>query len=158
MVRLGLEEGIAFAGQVSEAGHLSVVERPAADLLVRKRKLVQAPVSSSKDVSFTFSRDNGVLHQHMMDCYSEFSLNKSSCSCLYSTPLSFMASLVLAMTLSMYSLGCIEGRLAFLAPRSCCRFESMIRFGMEKSSDQDPAAEGAAAAEEEGALSDACVS
>ena len=44
MVRLGLEEGIAFAGQVSKAGHLTVVERPAADLLVRKRKLVQTPV------------------------------------------------------------------------------------------------------------------
>ena len=69
-----------------------------------------------------------------------------------------MAILVLAMTLSMYSLGCIEGRLAFLAPRSCCRFESMIRFGMEKSSDQDPAAEGAAAAEEEEAFMDVCVS
>ena len=44
MVRLGLEEGVAPAGQVGEAGHLTVVERPAADLLVRKRKLVQTPV------------------------------------------------------------------------------------------------------------------
>ena len=62
-----------------------------------------------------------------------------------------MAILVLAMTLSMYSLGCIEGRLALLAPSRCCRFESMIRFGMEKSSDHDPAAaacEGAAVEEE----------
>ena len=73
MVRLGLEEGIAFAGQVSEAGHLTVVERPAADLLVRKRKLVQAPVSSSKDFSLTtLSRDNGILHQHMMDSMARF--------------------------------------------------------------------------------------
>ena len=46
MVRLGLEEGVAPAGQVGEAGHLAVVERPAADLLVRQRQLVQAPVSS----------------------------------------------------------------------------------------------------------------
>ena len=44
VVRLGLEEGVAPAGQVGEAGHLTVVERPAADLLVRKRKLVQTPV------------------------------------------------------------------------------------------------------------------
>ena len=51
-----------------------------------------------------------------------------------------MASLVLAMTLSMYSLGWMEGRLALLAPSRCCRFESMIRFGMEKSSDHEPAA------------------
>ena len=44
------------------------------------------------------------------------------------------------MTLSMYSLGWMEGRLALLAPSRCCRFESMIRFGMEKSSDHEPAA------------------
>ena len=70
-----------------------------------------------------------------------------------------MASLVLAMTLSMYSLGWMEGRLALLAPSRCCRFESMIRFGMEKSSDHEPAAEGAdvaAVGTGAGALIEAC--
>ena len=72
MVGVGLEESVAPARQVGEAGHLAVVERPAADLLVRQRQLVKAPVSRSGN--FFFSRDNGLIHMlsvYMMDGYSE---------------------------------------------------------------------------------------
>ena len=52
VVGVGLEESVAPARQVGEAGHLAVVERPAADLLVRQRQLVQTPVSRSGNFFF----------------------------------------------------------------------------------------------------------
>ena len=76
MVGVGLEEGVAPARQVGEAGHLAVVERPAADLLVRQRQLVKTPISIQGKETFYFfsSRDNGLIHMwsiDMMDGYSE---------------------------------------------------------------------------------------
>ena len=74
MVGVGLEQSVAPARQVGEAGHLAVVERPAADLLVRQRQLVKAPVSIQGQKMLSFSRDNGLIHmcsKDMMDGYSE---------------------------------------------------------------------------------------
>lgn len=56
MVGVGLEESVAPARQVGEAGHLAVVERPAADLLVRQRQLVQTPVSIQGQETFFLTR------------------------------------------------------------------------------------------------------
>lgn len=47
--------------------------------------------------------------------------------CLSVSHLSFMATFVFAITLSMYSLGWIDGFRELRAPKKLCRFDNMMR-------------------------------
>ena len=47
-----------------------------------------------------------------------------------------MAAVTFAIAPSMYSFGCMDGFLAFLAPKSDCRLDIMMRCGSAKRNDQ----------------------